>query len=106
MVECNPPLFRRDVISVVREGDATHRQVAKDFGISETCLQRWLRVADRDEGLDPAFAATAATKAAERAALKEAQDRIRLLEQENDILRRTTAYVDQSRLPNELPAGP
>jgi transposase len=99
MVKAYPPEFRRDVIAVARKGDASNRQVAKDFGISETCLQRWLRVADRDDGLDPASASTAATKAAEQAALKEAQKRIRLLEQENEILRRAAAYFAQSQLP-------
>jgi transposase-like protein len=29
-------------------GETSVRQVAKDFGISETCLARWLRLADRD----------------------------------------------------------
>jgi transposase len=99
MVKAYPPEFRRDVIAVARRGEASHRQVAKDFGISETCLQRWLRVADRDEGLDPASASTAAAKAAEQAALKEAQKRIRLLEQENEILRRAAAFFAQSQLP-------
>ncbi len=56
-------------------------------------------MADRDEGLDPVSASTAAAKAAEQAALKEAQKRIRLLEQENEILRRAAAYFAQSQLP-------
>jgi transposase len=30
------------------------RQVAKDFGVSESCLARWLRVADRDAGVPAA----------------------------------------------------
>lgn len=42
-----PKEFRADVIAVARKGEATVRQVASDFGISETCLQRWLKIADR-----------------------------------------------------------
>lgn len=51
MVKAYPEEFRRDVIAVARKGEAPVRQVAKDFGISETCLQRWLRIADRDDGV-------------------------------------------------------
>ncbi len=54
MVKAYPEEFRRDVIAVARKGEASIRQVAKDFGISETCLQRWLRIADRDDGAAPA----------------------------------------------------
>jgi transposase len=27
--------------------------VANDFGISDTCLHRWLKIADREDGLAP-----------------------------------------------------
>ncbi|MCW2575050.1 MAG: hypothetical protein JWR66_1080 [Modestobacter sp.] len=51
MPEPFPPEFRRDVIAVARKGEASISQVARDFGISESCLQRWLKIADRDDGL-------------------------------------------------------
>lgn len=35
--------FREDVIRVYRESDASLAQVAKDFGISPSCLKRWSR---------------------------------------------------------------
>jgi transposase-like protein len=35
-----PKEFRRDVIAVARQGDQSIAQVAKSFGISESCLQR------------------------------------------------------------------
>lgn len=43
--------FRRDVVAVARKGEAPIAQVAKDFGISESCLHRWLQIADIDDGL-------------------------------------------------------
>jgi transposase-like protein len=46
-----PPEFRRDVIAVARKGEASISHVARDFGISESCLQRWLKIADREDGL-------------------------------------------------------
>jgi len=97
MVKAYPEEFRRDVIAVARKGETSVRQVAKDFGISETCLARWLRLADRDDGNGSAGFPSA--KAVEQAELRELRKRIRLLEQENEILRRAAAYFAQSQLP-------
>jgi hypothetical protein len=33
-----PVEFRRDVVAVARKGEAPLTQIAKDFGISESCL--------------------------------------------------------------------
>lgn len=44
--------FRVDVIAVVRKGEAPLHHLAKDFGISKACLHRWLKIGDRDEGVD------------------------------------------------------
>ena len=35
-----PTEFRRDVIAVARQGDKSIAQVARSFGISESCLNR------------------------------------------------------------------
>lgn len=48
-----PAEFRRDVIAVARKGEASISQVARELGISESCLQRWLKIADREDGLAP-----------------------------------------------------
>lgn len=88
-----PLEFRRDVIAVARKGDATLRQVAKDFGISETCLQRWLKIADREDGLDRA--APPPSSSDESAELREARKRIKLLEQEAEVMRRAVGYLSQ-----------
>ncbi len=63
-------------------------QIAKDFGISEACLHRWLKIADVYEGRKPGVTT------AEMAELREIEikKRVRLLEQENEILRRAAAY--------------
>jgi transposase len=67
--------------------------VAEDFGVSESCLQRWLKLADIEDGNRPGVTA------ADAAELREANKRIRLLEQENEILRRAAAYLWQASLP-------
>ena len=43
MPKAFPAEFRRDVVAVARKGEAPMRQIAKDFGISESCLHRWLQ---------------------------------------------------------------
>jgi transposase len=62
-------------------------QVARDFGISESCLARWLKMDDIEEGRRPGVSQ------AESAQLREANKRIRLLEQENEVLRRAAVYL-------------
>ena len=46
-----PKEFRRDVIAVARKGDQSIAQVARSFGVSESWLARWLKIADREDGL-------------------------------------------------------
>jgi transposase-like protein len=46
-----PKEFRRDVIAVARQGDQSIAAVARNFGISESCLSRWLEIADREDGI-------------------------------------------------------
>lgn len=88
-----PAEFRRDVVAVARKHEAPLAQIAKDFGISEATLHNWLRKADVEDGIAPG---TTDAEAAEIRALKK---RLRLLEQENEVLRRAAAYLSQANLP-------
>jgi transposase len=92
-----PKEFREDVVNVARnrEPGQTIRQIAANFGIAESCLRNWLRQADVEDGLKPG------TTAADNTELREAKKRIRLLEQENEVLRRAAAYLSQANLPGE-----
>jgi transposase-like protein len=58
-------------------------------------LFKWLRQADTDEGTKPGVTRN------DSAELREARKRIRLLEQENEVLRRATAYLSQANLPGK-----
>jgi transposase len=90
-----PIEFRRDVVAVARKGQAPLSQIAKDFGISESCLRRWLKLADIEEGTRPGVTAS------ESAELRELRRRNKLLEQENEVLRRAAAYLSQANLPGK-----
>ena len=92
-----PKEFREDVIRVFKDSDSSIAQVAKDFGISPSCLKRWLTIDDR-KSANPSPAAQAAN---ESEALREANKRIKLLEQENEVLRRAAAYLSQANLPGK-----
>ena len=85
MPKAFPLEFRRDVVAVARQRQAPLGQIARDFGVSESCVQRWLALADVEDGVRPGVTA------AESAELREVKRRNRLLEQENEILRRAAA---------------
>jgi transposase len=97
MPKAFPKEFREDVIRVYRDSDSSVAQVAKDFGVSPSCLKRWLTIDDR-KSTNPSPAARAAN---ESEALREANKRIKLLEQENEVLRRAAAYLSQANLPGK-----
>lgn len=89
-----PQEFREDVVAVARgrEPGVTLAQVAKDFGVSDATLSNWLKQADIEEGRKPGV-----TKD-EAAEVRELRRRNRLLEQENEVLRRAAAYLSQANL--------
>jgi transposase len=90
-----PREFRGDVVAVARKGEAPLNQIAKDFGISEGCLHNWMKKADVEDGVRPGVTAF------ESAELRELKKRNRLLEQENEVLRRAAAYLSQANLPGK-----
>jgi transposase len=96
-----PKEFRRDVIAVARQGEQSIAQVARSFGISESCLSRWLKIADREDGISPDSAVTPsrAINSDLETENRELRKRTKQLEQENEILRRATAYFARDVLP-------
>ncbi|SEE94002.1 Transposase and inactivated derivatives [Jiangella alba] len=92
-----PKEFREDVIRVYRGSDASMAQVAKDFGISASCLKRWLTIDERKSSANSG----SSHPVEESDALREANKRIKLLEQENEVLRRAAAHLSQAHLPGK-----
>ena len=88
-----PEEFRRDVVAVARRREAPMSQVAKDFGISESCLHRWVKRAEIEDGERPGLTL------AEQAEIRDLKKRNRLLEQENEVLRRAAIYLGQGLNP-------
>lgn len=90
-----PKEFRDDVVRVARRRDpgVTLEQVAADFGVHPMTLSKWLSRSKIDEGEQPGVTSI------ESEELRSARRRIRLLEQENEVLRRAAAYLSQANLP-------
>ncbi len=93
MPKAFPAEFRADVVAIARKREASMRQIAQDFGISESCLHRWIRQAEIDDGVQEGVSTS------DRDELRELRKRNRLLEQENYILRRAAAYLGRESLP-------
>ncbi|MGO3504328.1 IS3 family transposase [Brachybacterium tyrofermentans] len=93
-----PQEFREDVVRVARsrEDGVTIAQIAKDFGVHEMTLHKWIRQADIDDGNRPGKTREDSTE------LRELRRRNRLLEQENEVLRRAAAYLSQANLPKRF----
>lgn len=86
---------RRD--RVYRDSDASVAHVARDFGVSPSCLKRCLTI-DEKKSANPSPAGPAAN---ESDALRAVNKRIKLLEQANEVLRRAAAYLSQANLPGK-----
>ncbi|MFF5147438.1 transposase [Streptomyces sp. NPDC013157] len=87
-----PEEFRQDVVRVARNPGpgVTVEQVATDFGVHPMTLWKWIRRADIDDGTGPGVTSQ------DSAELREARRRIKLLERENEVLRRAAAYLSQA----------
>ncbi len=87
MPPAHPPEFRQRAVELAREGSLPVAKIAKDLGISNSCLRNWMAQADADEhGSSQRLTST------EKKELAELRKRARVLEQENEILRRAAAY--------------
>ncbi|MBN6751846.1 IS3 family transposase [Micrococcus luteus] len=90
-----PKEFRDDVVRVAqsRDPEVTLAQIAKDFGVHVGTLDKWMRQARIEDGEQPGVTR------AESDEVRELRKRNRLLEQENEVLRRAAAYFAQAHLP-------
>ena len=86
MPAAKPLEFRRRAVELARRREQPIARIAKDLGISESCLRRWMDQADVDDGAKQGLSST------ERRELVELRRRNRVLEMELEILKRASAY--------------
>ena len=90
----HPVEFRERAVQLARTGDKPVRELARDLGISESCLRNWLAQADTDDAGDSSGRLTSA----EKKELAELRRRNRQLEVENEILKRAAAYFARENI--------
>ena len=90
-----PREFRDDVVRVAkgRPPGVTLEQIATDFGVHPMTVTNWLRADRVEAGESDGVTVDQAAEA------RELRRRVRLLEQENEVLRRAAAYLGQANLP-------
>jgi transposase len=87
-----PPEFRRRAVELAREGGKPIAQVARDLGVSESGLRRWMAQADVDEGRKQGLTT------AEREELSRLRRENRVLRMERDLLSRAAAFFAQENV--------
>jgi transposase len=82
----HPPEFRQRAVELARLREKPVAQIASELGISESCLRRWMDVADVDDGRRSGLTTD------EKAELVALRRKTRVLELEVEILKRAAAY--------------
>ena len=86
MAKGHPPEFRQRAVELARRREKSLRQLAADLGISDQSLSNWVKQADIDEGRREGLTTE------ERAELVRLRRANRVLEMENEILKRAAAF--------------
>ena len=81
-----PAEFRRRAVELARRHEKPIAQLATDLGVSDASLHAWLKQADIDEGRSEGLTMD------ERAELVRLRRANRVLEMENEILKRAAAF--------------
>ncbi len=93
MPKAFPDEFRQTVVATARTSSEPRSKLAKDFGISESCLFRWLQLDGIEAGTKPG------QTQAEKEELRELKRKVKVLEEENLILRRAAAFFAKEITP-------
>jgi transposase-like protein len=76
----HPPEFRKRAVEFARGRAKPIREIARDIGVSESCLRNWMTQADVDEGKREGLTSE------ERVELTKLRRENRVLKMERDLL--------------------
>jgi transposase len=82
-----PPGFRTEAVRLVRSGERTPEQLARELGCSAQAIRNWIRQGDLDAGRRSDGLTTA-----EREELSRLRRENRVLREEREILRKAAAF--------------
>jgi transposase len=88
-----PKEFKQGALDLVRRGDRSIPEIARELGIAESCLRNWVKQSqldrgERDDGLS----------SAEREELKALRRENARLRQEKEILRKAAAFLARDEI--------
>ena len=82
----HPPEFRQRAVELARLREKPIALIAKDLGISESCLRGWIARAEVEEGTKPGLTSD------ERTELVRLRREVRVKDMEIEILKRASAF--------------
>lgn len=80
------PEFKAEIVERCKRGDRSVRQVARDFDLTETAVRAWVHQAETDAGERPGLTTE------ERVELTQLRRENRRLREDNETLKRATAF--------------
>ena len=81
--------FKQEAVALIQRSGQSANQVAKELGVSQTALSRWLR-----EAMSPVSSPNGVRAAEELKVLRREVERLRM---ERDILKKAAAFANESR---------
>ncbi len=85
------PEFKAEAVKLVLEQGLSRAQAARDLGVPESVLGRWVQLAERDQQ-------PGALTIGEREELKQLRKQVRVLRTEREILKKAAAFFAKESL--------